>query len=141
MTAVRTQPSGTGVSFTVPGRPVPHSLNKRYGKNGFVGFYLPPECAAYKEAVALFARRACRAPLEGPVGLTVRAYAVPMGKGRMPDLTNVIKLVEDAVKGICFGDDRWTRHSEGWLRAVDTQAEERVEVRVRRLAEGEWPDD
>ena len=131
---------GQGVSFTVPGRPVAHALKKRIGK-GFVGFYLAPECRQYQEAVALFARRACRTPLQGPVSLTVRAYAVPMGRGRMPDLTGIFKLVEDAVKGICFGDDRWTRRSEGWLQAVGTQAEERVEVRVRKLKEGEWPDD
>jgi Holliday junction resolvase RusA-like endonuclease len=120
-------------SFTVPGRPVAHALKKTIS-GGFPRIYLTPAAAAYQTVVAHIARLRCRPRIEGPVSLSVRAYATP-DRGRMPDLTNITKLVEDAIKGIAFGDDRWTRHSEGWLEGVSKRADERVEIEVRPLGQ------
>jgi Holliday junction resolvase RusA-like endonuclease len=120
-------------SFTVPGRPVAHALKKTIS-GGFPRIYLTPAAAAYQTVIAHIARLRCGPRIEGPISLTVRAYAVP-DRGQMPDLTNITKLVEDAIKGIAFGDDRWTRHSVGWLEGVARRADERVEIEVRPLGQ------
>jgi Holliday junction resolvase RusA-like endonuclease len=131
---------GQGVSFTVPGRPVAHSLKKRIYKGGFAGFYLSPECLAYERAVVLYAQRACRVPLEGPVSLTLRFY-VRRVRGKVPDCTNLQKSVEDACKHVAFGDDTWVCEVHSRRKIVMTHAEERVSVRVRMVDPDEWPDD
>lgn len=128
------QPS---VSLTIPGRPVAHALKKRFmrgrpGKPGFTNLYLLPEAEQYRDAVMIIARSVCKTPILGPVSLTIRAFAV-LDRGRMPDLTNIVKLVEDGLKGIAFGDDRWTWDQDNKIRSVLRPSEERVEVTVRSI--------
>ena len=131
---------GQGVFFTVPGRSVAHALKKHFAKNGFVGFHLLPECEAYERVVALYARRACRSPLEGPVSLTLRFY-VRVRNGKVPDTTGMQKSTEDACKRIAFGDDVWVCEVHSRRKIVKSAAEERVSVRVRTVDPDEWPDD
>ena len=105
------------IEFTVPGIPVPKG-RPRFGKGRT---YTPADTVAAERTVAIYARRACRKPLTGPLRLGVVFY-VPIPKDSTkarfaarlsgserpitkPDLDNYLKLVLDACNRIVYADD------------------------------------
>ena len=106
----------------VPCEPVPQGRPRFRRVGDHVIAYDPAKSREYKRIVQLVARsRAPERPLEGAVRLTLVIYrAVPksaskrkagrMLEGRIrpttkPDISNVLKGVEDALKGIWYKDD------------------------------------
>lgn len=87
----------------IPGAVVPWSVKWGRGHT-----YIDPRLKAYKAKVAMFARNAGFKPLAGAVALRLHFMraggldALPVGK---PDLTNLVKSTEDALKGIAWKDD------------------------------------
>ena len=105
------------IAFTVPGEAVPWA---RAGAHGTVRF-TPAKQRSYAGVLKLFCGNAMagRPPLEGPVALRVEAsYGWPASwsarqrsrpgarwKTSRADLSNVIKLVEDALNTVAWRDD------------------------------------
>lgn len=105
------------LAINIPGRPV--AWARAGSQNG--RRYTPAPQTAYMAVVATLARaamsRAGYQPFTGPVELSYRAtYAYPKSwsekrrakrvfKTSAPDASNLVKLVEDAMQGICFHDD------------------------------------
>lgn len=103
----------SSVSFTVMGQPVPAKRMTQRSK------WVRPDAGrhlAHKEAIgwaALDARRRYHLPapwFDGPVRLTARFF----GAHPLADLGNCVKLVEDALQGIAYRNDRLVkRYGEG----------------------------
>jgi Holliday junction resolvase RusA-like endonuclease len=119
---------GADIRFVIPGPPKPlqrnrHRIVKKKGGGQFVANYLPAESRSEQGAVRMFASLAMagRPPLEGPLDLRMTAFMpvppswsqkkqraaldgliYPTGK---PDCSNLVKLVEDAMLGVCYRDD------------------------------------
>lgn len=101
-----------GCFFVVPGDPEPWRRARSRGKVRFTD----PRSVAFKAKVALFATRACKVPIEGPVCLRVACYwparkpdlktpRPPEWRDTRPDADNVLKAVADALNGIAYVDD------------------------------------
>lgn len=110
-------------SFVLRGTPVPQG-RPRFARSpkGFVMAYDPAKSKAYKQAIALEASlNAPEKPFECPVRLSLRIY-LPIPKSlskkkheeasagvirpqKKPDVSNILKGVEDAMKGIVYADD------------------------------------
>ena len=84
--------------------PSPPSAN-RYWRSmvikGHVRVFVSTEAKKYKEQAAAIARTVFRTPLTGPIGLILR-IGRPAKRG---DLSNRIKVLEDALNGIAYVDD------------------------------------
>lgn len=116
--------------FIVPGppqgwrAPAPGRRGQRH--------HSPPAMRAYADRVRLIARAA--RPADWP--MKARSYGIDMHisqRHAKPDRTNVLKLVEDALRGIAWIDD--CRVDDGCvLRVRDRKIVERVEVTVEVLA-------
>mgnify|MGYP000932564781 CR=1 FL=1 len=106
----------------VLGEPIAQGRPRFSRQGGFVKAYDPPRSRDYKQYIKLVAREdAPEAPVTGAVVLSLKIYrAVPksMSKkkreaalvGRLrpttkPDISNVLKGVEDALKGLWYVDD------------------------------------
>jgi Holliday junction resolvase RusA-like endonuclease len=107
------------VKFTIEGKPVPW---QRAGLNGG-RLFTKPETRAWQKVVANHARKAMGVvmPYEGPVSLSVQFHqAVPnswpkkkradalscaLWPTSRPDLSNLVKSIEDACIGILYLDD------------------------------------
>lgn len=95
------------VCIVVPGKPVPWARAFRNGARS----YTPPAQVAAARAMAWAAKAAGAQMIAGPVALEVSfSYLPPKGgaagwhPGR-PDLDNLVKLVLDALTGVCWADD------------------------------------
>jgi len=115
----------TVIAFTVPGQPVAKArarvyYDKRLGRSRGV---TPKSTRRYEEAVAWYAQEAMRGlpPLRGPMALHVtlgmrmpaswsrkRKLEAATGKiapTKKPDMSNLIKGIEDAMNHIVYHDD------------------------------------
>lgn len=106
----------TGLSFTVPGKPVPKQ-RPRMTRWGSV--YTPAETTRYESLVARCARAAGAAPVSGPVAVDIqvrfpipkswakarRAAADGAPHAQRPDIDNLQKSVLDGLNGVAFSDD------------------------------------
>ena len=108
------------IEFVVPGQPKGKGTHRTVKGHA----YADPATRAYERTVGTCARIAMgpARPLEGPVSLQIDAVATPpesWSKKRRqraasgfeyptvkPDLSNVIKAVEDGCKGITWLDDK-----------------------------------
>ncbi len=110
------------VNFTVYGEPVAQGRPKFTTAGGFVRAYDPARSREYKQYVRAEALRVKpEKPLEGELTMQVDIYReIPKSfskkkiteaiEGRLrpttkPDVSNIIKGVEDAIKGIIYKDD------------------------------------
>ncbi len=64
---------------------------------------LSSEARAYKAAIALKGRVQKRVPLVGPVQVRIVVHFQP---GTTADLSNRIKVLEDALQGVAYENDR-----------------------------------
>ena len=106
----------------VLGEPIAQGRPRFSRQGGFVKAYDPPRSRDYKQYIKLVAREdAPEVPVTGAVQLSLKIYrAIPksMSKckreaaiaGRLrpttkPDVSNILKGVEDALKGLWYADD------------------------------------
>lgn len=105
-------------TFTIPGKPFAWKRPRFNRKSGAT--FSHPDQEAYFSTVASIAARHTNGPIEGPVSLTIEAtFAMPQSwskkkraamDGRphtqVPDLSNLVKAIEDALNRVVFADDR-----------------------------------
>lgn len=105
------------IQFTIPGVPIAQPRHKVSGKHR----WLPKTKAgdehpvvAYKEEIRLRAQQEDAKPIKGPVYLYVIFVMPRPSKGKTPtrlwhaskpDLDNLVKAVQDALKGVAWKDD------------------------------------
>ena len=106
----------------VLGDPVAQGRPRFSRQGGFVKAYDPSKSRDYKSYVRLIAaQNAPDSPVEGAIELSLRIYrAIPKGMPKYkreaakagtlrpvtkPDVSNVLKGVEDALKGVWYKDD------------------------------------
>lgn len=131
------------ICFTVPGIPTPFA---RAGGGSSVRRFTPEKQRSVMGAIKLFGASAMRGatPLEGPVHLSVTAvWPWPSSwsdkkrlepwrswKTSRPDLDNIVKLVCDALNGVCWRDD--AQICSGQQRKCYGQ-HPGIEIEIRRL--------
>jgi Holliday junction resolvase RusA-like endonuclease len=110
------------IHLVIPGEAVPQARPKFARQGNFVRAYDPEKSRNYKAFVRMLAAEACKGPpFEGAVSLLVAVYRQPpsswsktkimlamCGKIRpitKPDLSNSVKGIEDALKGLAWRDD------------------------------------
>ena len=133
--STRSEPTSTPrqpvmkVSFTIPGKPVGKQRSRSARlPNGGVRHYTPDETVRYENLVALAAKIAMAGadPTSSAVWLDLTVIlTVPKSWGKRnteaalsgdikptskPDLSNVIKAVEDGMNGVVYQDDSQITH-------------------------------
>lgn len=113
------------IRFTIPGPAVPQGRPRLTTRGRYPHAYDPQESRRYKLLVGMAARSAMIeqgiAPMDGPVMLCVQEFrAIPQSWSRKkreaalegsifpttkPDMSNIVKGIEDAMNGIVWHDD------------------------------------
>jgi Holliday junction resolvase RusA-like endonuclease len=84
--------------------------------------------------------------LQGAVKMKVSVW-MPRPKGRVykrkdmpaywhtvaPDLTNIVKLTEDSLKGLAFKDDCQVCEQHSWKKVVEGTGQPRIIIRIEEL--------
>lgn len=137
----------TVADFTVPGIVKSERKRQRFINGvGHVGKRTDePDRASFKNKVALFARMAIPAPVDGPVALELHVTRLrptsypkrptarmpwPWADTKKPDCSNFAKVIEDALIGVAYHDDAQIvdlRVTKGW-------GEHAVRVVVKRVS-------
>ena len=130
--------------IVVPVTPVAKA-RPRVGKHGNV--YTPKKTQEFENTVRFFASKTIKRPLDGAVKLTVRFYfprpkklywknkdMPPVLHDKRPDISNLIKSVEDALNGIAYRDDAQIAvvHAEKWYHSGDDDDKPCVEIEVEK---------
>lgn len=109
--------------------PYPPSAN-RYWRIVNGRAVLSAEARQYKRTVALLAKtQKCGKPYDGPVSLTVSIYR-PQKRG---DLSNRLKVLEDALQGVAIEDD--DQVVEIHMRRLDDESNPRAVVTIEQFRE------
>lgn len=111
----------TAMLFTLP---FPPSANRYWRKTRRGGIYVSDEAKTYRYNAATAALAAGVRPLAGDLALTVDFYR-PRKSG---DLSNRIKILEDALNGVAWKDD--SQVAVIYARRFDDKDNPRVEVRI-----------
>lgn len=107
------------INFTVPMQPVGKARPRFANRGHRISTYTPSKTREAEAQVAWAAREAMKGaqPFAGALGMTVVAvFAIPKSWPRAqqiepprhtsrPDADNLLKLVGDAMNGICYADD------------------------------------
>jgi crossover junction endodeoxyribonuclease RusA len=104
--------------------PLPPSVNHAYANRRGGGRILSREGRQYKRAAAMLAMGQGAQRIHGDVRIAGTIYL----DNRLRDLSNCIKLLEDALKGICYADDRQVAHLD--LRRAYDRGNPRAEIVV-----------
>lgn len=105
--------------------PLPPSLNNAYRNLKGKGRVLTRESREYKQRCAMLATGQGARVLDGDVVIAGTIYL----PSRRRDLSNCIKLLEDALKGVCYHDDRQVSRLD--LRRRYDKGNPRVEITVQ----------
>lgn len=89
--------------FTIPGDPV--AWQRVVPKNGYA--YVPTKTKNFEQRVAMIAKTNGAKVLQGPVRMTIDAYAATL---RRKDIDNITKAIFDGLNGICFEDDHQVKY-------------------------------
>ena len=119
------------IRFTVPGQPVPWSRAGAKGKARFTPLKQRNQAAIIKD----FGEQAMedRAPVDAPVELSVlcvfpwpktiskKRRQVPSCQWKIskPDVDNLVKVVKDALQGVCWIDDSRVCSEHVWKKYGD----------------------
>lgn len=125
--------------FTVEGPPVAWKRARRRGNR----YFIDPDEDAHRKKIALLAKQAGAKVLEGPVSMFVDIGCEwPRSKWRKrnprgsewcpvkPDSENVLKLLKDALEGVCFKNDSQVCWEIVWKRYVPQGEPARTVVQV-----------
>ncbi len=126
-----TSPAKSVTSPQTATLPLPPSAND-YWKKWRGRIVVSNEAREYKLSALVRARAQGMRPLSGPVCLSVTVYR----KDKRRDLSNFLKVLEDALEGAAYEDDR--QISELHVLRLEDPANPRVRVRVESFqARGE----
>jgi Holliday junction resolvase RusA-like endonuclease len=111
------------LTFSMAGAPRGQGRPRATARSGFASVYKDPKSRKYELSVAAVARgvMAGRPPLEGPLSVSLR-FRMPIPKSETkrvkaamaageiapttkPDLSNLMKAIEDGMNTIVFADD------------------------------------
>lgn len=113
----------TVVAFSMSGLPRGQGRPRATARGGFASIYKDPKSRKYEQSVALVAaaQMAGRLPLTGPLSasfqfrMPIPVSATKKAKAAMasgetphlgkPDLSNMVKAIEDAMNAVVFHDD------------------------------------
>jgi Holliday junction resolvase RusA-like endonuclease len=113
------------------------STNAAYRKNFRGGFYMSAEGKAFKNAIALHARRAMsgRSLIEGPVSVMVDFWF----KTHANDVDGPLKLVLDSLQGHVYPNDRQVVHVSAAKHKADEDRQVGFSLTVKAIPNEENP--
>lgn len=118
------------MKFTVPGRPVIQKRPRTFVRGGRPITWDPTGIERKALSQELLAgRQRCHvySPLKSELTLRVSFFYAP--KGRRPDLSNMLKALEDSGNTILWNDDHQIIHIDAWKHKCE-EAQERTEIEV-----------
>lgn len=113
--------------FVLPYPPSANAYWRSIVIKGSVRVLVSKDAKQYKERAGMIARRLFPTPLKGPIGIQLRVYR-PEKRG---DLSNRIKVLEDALSGIAYDDDSQIVEIRAYRH--DSPRDGKVEVSIWQL--------
>lgn len=115
------------VSVVLPYPPSANRYWRSYVVNGSVRVVVSKEGKDYKRAAYRLAALSIKNPLDGPLFADYKVYR-PRKAG---DLSNRIKVVEDALEGVAYDNDN--QIVEMHAKRFDDKENPRIEITIRKL--------